>query len=179
MEDALKDLLVKSGFTPVEQEEGTSDFPNLKGGYKARIAGLKRVIGDGDYGAYDFESLNLQVVETIKGDKGDNRYLGKKYKFINEYSEDTSLDVRKRLLNDLWSAGVKVTLSDDCKGLPTEEEKMEAAINEIRDQIVDQLVDVSAWEMKDKKDDSIKYQIIKLVKEIKRPSEETEATPAF
>lgn len=83
-----------------EEVKDEGDFKALKGNYIARVAKLTHNIGASvkDNSPYDFYSLNMQITETIDGDKGNNRYLNKRYQNNNE-----SL---KKLMNDLFTAGI-------------------------------------------------------------------------
>jgi len=86
-------------YTPEEiKDEG--DFKPLKGSYLTRVTKLSHNIGVStkDNTPYDFYALNLQITETIDGDKGNNRYLNKRYQNTNEGI--------KKLMNDLFTAGI-------------------------------------------------------------------------
>lgn len=81
------------------KDEG--DFKPLKGSYICRISKLTHNIGVStrDNSPYDFYALNMQVTETVEGDKGENRYLNKRYQNTNEKL--------KSLMNDLFTAGIE------------------------------------------------------------------------
>ena len=83
-----------------EEVKDDSEFKPLKGSYICRVAKLTHNIGvsQRDNSPYDFYSLNMQVTETIDGDKGNNRYLNKRYQNTNEGI--------KKLMNDLFTAGI-------------------------------------------------------------------------
>jgi len=87
-------------YKPVEVKDD-NDFKPLKGSYIVRVAKLTHNIGTSQKNGepYDFYSLNMQVTETIDGDKGDNRYLNKRYQNNNE--------ALKKLMNDLFTAGIE------------------------------------------------------------------------
>jgi len=83
-----------------EETKDDSDFKPLKGKYIAIVKRLTHNIGVStkDNSPFDFYFLNMQVVETIDGDKGKNRYLSKRYQNTN--------DGIKALMNDLFTAGI-------------------------------------------------------------------------
>ena len=83
-----------------EEVKDEGDFKPLKGSYIVRVAKLTHNIGVStkDNTPYDFYSLNMQITETIDGDKGNNRYLNKRYQNTNEKL--------KALMNDLFTAGI-------------------------------------------------------------------------
>ncbi len=83
-----------------EEVKDEGDFKPIKGSYIARVAKLTHNIGVStkDNTPYDFYSLNMQITETIDGDKGNNRYLNKRYQNTNEKL--------KALMNDLFTAGI-------------------------------------------------------------------------
>ena len=84
-----------------EEVKDDNEFKPLKGSYVCRVAKLTHNIGTSqkDGNPYDFYSLNMQVVETIDGDKGENRYLNKRYQNNN--------DSLKKMMNDLFTAGIE------------------------------------------------------------------------
>jgi len=86
-------------YKPIEVKDD-NDFKPLKGSYIVRVARLSHNVGTSqkDGNPYDFYSLNMQITETIDGDKGDNRYLNKQYQNTNE--------ALKKLMNDLFTAGI-------------------------------------------------------------------------
>ena len=83
-----------------EEIKDEGDFKPIKGSYITRVSRLTHNIGVStrDSSPYDFYSLNVQVTETVDGDKGDNRYLTKRY-------QNTPEGVKK-LMNDLFTAGI-------------------------------------------------------------------------
>jgi hypothetical protein len=105
MEDILKSL-VDAGFTP-EVVEDTSDFSPITGKYVCRIDSAGRVSGKSERtgNEYDFYSVSIQVAEIIDGDKATNRFLK-----LN-YNKDA--DGIKKLLNDLFTADIKLGVSSD------------------------------------------------------------------
>ena len=139
------------------EDTGNIDFEKpIKGAYRARLVSLKRYSGESDKcenGVYDMWSLNMQVEETLEGDKGNNRYLSKTYSnVIGKYQEDAEEGCNK-LANDLFTAGVL----QQCE--ITKKVKMEV-IEEIAPQIIDKLVNVRAYGRKNK-------QVCRIVKEFK------------
>ena len=78
-----------------------NEFKPLKGSYNAIVKQLTHKTGTSQTtgNAFDFYSLNMQIVETISGDKGENRYIQKRYNNEN--------DKLKALMNDLFTAGVE------------------------------------------------------------------------
>jgi hypothetical protein len=80
-----------------KDEEG---FAPIKGKYVCRIAKINHNIGVStrDNSPYDFYNMDLQVTETIDGDKGDRRYFRKRY--------NNDIDGIKKLMNDLFTAGI-------------------------------------------------------------------------
>lgn len=83
-----------------EEVKDEGDFKPLKGSYICRVSKLTHNMGTStkDGNPYDFYSLNMQITETIDGDKGNNRYLNKRYQNTNEKL--------KALMNDLFTAGI-------------------------------------------------------------------------
>lgn len=83
-----------------EEVKDEGDFKPLKGSYICRVSKLTHNVGNSqkDGNPYDFYSLNMQITETIDGDKGNNRYLNKRYQNTNEKL--------KALMNDLFTAGI-------------------------------------------------------------------------
>ena len=77
------------------------DFKPIKGRYMTRLAKLVHNIGISTttQEPYDFYSLDLQVTETIEVDKGDKRYLRKRY--------PNTPEGLKKLMNDLFTAGIE------------------------------------------------------------------------
>jgi hypothetical protein len=84
-----------------EEVKDDNEFKVLKGSYLTRVSKLVHNIGVStkDGSPYDFYSLNLQVVETIDGDKGENRYFNKRY--------NNNPEKLKALMNDLFTAGIE------------------------------------------------------------------------
>jgi len=160
--DTLKD------YEPVELEDSV-DFRPLKGAYVCRVESIQRKKGTSAKGnEYDFWSFRAQVIETIEGDKGDNRFLDKTYGMIMT-SWTTPEDEMKRLLNDLFTNGLEYDLSS--------EEAFEVSL----ESLIDKIVNVRAWVRTSKKDGN-KYQSFKFVKVIKgressKGSEETVKAP--
>ena len=156
MTDLLKSLL-EAGFVP-EVNEDSSGFEMLNGSYVARIEEAGRKAGKSAKSGndYDFRTIKLQVVETVKGDKGDNRYLDVTYNL-----DDKGM---KRLLGDLFTAGIEVTAK-------TDEE-----LDEFLTTLKDKTMNIRCWVWTPEKDKDGKpvaeelrksYQQIKVVKELK------------
>ncbi len=142
-------------YTPEEvRDEG--DFKPLKGSY---ITVVKRLTHNTGVSTttnepYDFYSLNIQVIETIDGDKGNNRYLSKRYQSTNEGI--------KKLMNDLFTAGIEFN-----KG---SREDFDLSLGNA----IDKEVRVRAWGWKPDKtragepiaeEDRVALQTVKIVKE--------------
>ena len=83
-----------------EEVKDEGDFKPLKGSYIVRVAKLTHNIGVStkDGNPYDFYALNMQITQTVDGDKGENRYLNKRYQNTPEKI--------KALMNDLYTAGI-------------------------------------------------------------------------
>lgn len=95
--DFFKDL---ESYQP-ELQKDEPDFRPIKGRYVCRIAKLQHNTGVSTTTnePYDFYSMDLQIVETIEGDKGDKRYLKKRY--------GNTPEGLKKLWNDLFTAGIE------------------------------------------------------------------------
>ena len=117
------------GFKPEKNVE-VGGFAPIAGLYVARIDKLSRKTGVGEKSGkdYDFYSLNLQVVKTVKGDKGEKRFLSNAY---NANDEGVN-----KLANDMFTAGLEVSTEDEAKF----EASFEGAI--------DKLITVKAWKGK-------------------------------
>ena len=105
MDDILKGLM-DAGFKPVENDDmGT--FEPITGKYVCTIkeAGRKEGTSKKTSQPYAFRAMKLVVAEVIEGDKAINRHLDLSY---NLDAEGT-----KRLLNDLFTAGIQVTAKND------------------------------------------------------------------
>jgi len=170
-EEQIKKVMDLFGadFVPEKIEDEEKDFDKpLKGGYKARIVSLKRYSGESakcEGGFYDMYSLNLQIVETLEGDEGDNRYISKTYSnTVGKYQEDAN-EGRKKLMNDLFTGNVQY---DVIREVDT---TADGVIEQIIPQIIDQVVQVRCYPNKDKK-----KTIVKFVKELKLKTKETEET---
>jgi hypothetical protein len=83
-----------------EEIKDEGDFKPLKGSYITRVTKLTHNIGVSTTTnePYDFYALNMQITDTVDGDKGNNRYLNKRYQNTNEKL--------KALMNDLFTAGI-------------------------------------------------------------------------
>lgn len=144
-------------YKPVEVADDNA-FKPLKGSYIVRIAKLTHNIGTSqkDGNPYDFYSLNMQVTETIEGDKGENRYLNKRYQNTNEKL--------KALMNDLFTAGISFETGD------------REAFDSSLANAIDKQMRVRAWTWSpDKKmngepipeDERVALQMMKIVKDFK------------
>ncbi len=107
MEDVLEPLNPADDFFgelmqyQPEEVKDDGDFKPLKGSYIARVAKLQHNIGVStrDNSPYDFYSINMQITDTIDGQKGNNRYLNKRYQ--------NTVEGVKKLMNDLFTAGIE------------------------------------------------------------------------
>lgn len=142
-------------YKPVEVKDD-NEFKPLKGSYIVRVAKLTHNIGTSQKNGepYDFYSLNMQVTETIDGDKGDNRYLNKRYQNTNEKL--------KALMNDLFTAGITFETGD------------REAFDSSLANAIDKQMRVRAWTWSPDKtmsgepiaeDDRIALQMLKIVKD--------------
>jgi len=106
MEDIMKSLR-EEGFAPEETTE--NEFEPITGKYVCRIDSVSHLQGKAKSTGsdYDFRAMNLQVVEVIEGDKATNRFIK------ISYSSDTK--GIKKLLNDLFTAGINVTAGSDAE----------------------------------------------------------------
>jgi hypothetical protein len=88
------------GWEPETIEDG-GDFKNLSGAYLCRVEMIQRRQGTSQRTGepYDFYSIKLQVVETLEGDKGDNRYVD-----INFTNDAKGL---KRFADSLFTGGLE------------------------------------------------------------------------
>ena len=114
----------------LEKNVEVGGFQPIAGLYVARIDKLSRKTGVGEKSGkdYDFYSLNLQVVKTVKGDKGEKRFIS------NAYNADA--EGINKLANDMFTAGLDVSNEDEAKF----EASFEGAI--------DKLITVKAWKGK-------------------------------
>lgn len=150
MSDMNELLQGLQGFTPQAVED--VDFEPIKGAYEARVDGITRKTGEKDGRAYDFYSFNIQITNTIEGDKADNRFLNKTYNMIlSEYTNPQ--DEFKRLITDLFTCGISYDTSSP--------EALEASFAAAKDNTVK----VRTWVRTGK--DGNKYQSMKFVKELK------------
>ena len=111
----------------VEKNVEVGGFAPISGTYVARIDNLSRKKGVGATSGkdYDFYSLNMQVVKTVKGDKGEKRFLSQSYN-----PDDAGI---KKLANDMFTAGIDVDTSS--------EKLFEASF----EKCIDKLITVRAW----------------------------------
>lgn len=126
--DVLK-MLQDAGFKPEVVEDVS--FEPLHGKYVCRIddAGRNKGKSDRTGNEYDFRSMSMQVVETISGDKGENRFLKRNYNVDEEGM--------KKLLNDFHTAGIEVTAKND--------EELDAFLMTLKDKTIN----ASAWVTKE------------------------------
>lgn len=117
------------GFKPETNVE-VGGFAPIVGSYVARIDKLTRKQGTSEKSGkdYDFYSINVQVVKTLKGDKGEKRFLS------NIYNPDD--EGVKKLANDLFTAGIDIDTSSE----ESFESSFEAAM--------DKLITIKAWKGK-------------------------------
>jgi len=150
-----------------------SGFPDLKGNYVAKVVSCVHDIGAYQSGdAYDRYTLRVQITETITGDKGNNRFLNKRYQ--------NNAEGIKALSNDLLTAGVKVDL--------TSPQAFDISLN----QATDKIMFISAWkgkafikqgeefiEKKDAEGNSVTKQLFKVMKEFKGKKQATSENAPF
>lgn len=145
------------GYQP-ETIKDEVDFKPIKGKYVCRIARFEHNIGISTVTnePYDFYALNMQVVETVNGDRGERRYLTKRYQ--------NNPEGFKKLLNDMFTAGLSYDIST--------REAFDLGLSGM----IDKNLNVSAYPFTpDKKrdgtplapEDRETYQIVKIVKEFK------------
>ena len=125
MEDILKGL-IDAGFTPVEVED-KSDFQPITGKYICRIDSAGRQTGKSERTGndYDFRTISLQVAEIVDGDKATNRFLKLNY--------NPDVDGVKKLLNDLFTAGINLGVSSDKE------------LDEALPMLTDKTMNIRAW----------------------------------
>lgn len=152
MDDIFKQLQ-ESGFEP-EIQEDDSDFKPVKGKYVCRIDSAGRMTGTSkkDGKPYDFRTIKIQVAEIIDGDKATNRFLQLNY--------TADIDGMKRLLNDLFTAGIDVKVESEIE------------LDELLLTLKDKTMNVRAWVWKDRKNRDTgepmpNLQMVKVVKEFK------------
>lgn len=136
------------------EDTGSIDFDKpIKGAYRCRIVELNRVVGEKNDNEYDFYSLSTQVEEELEGDRASNRYLRKTYSNTVSKWQDDAAEGKRRLMNDLFTAGL-------LEGLSIVSTDPDDAVAEIAPQIVDKMVNMRAYGNKGK-------QSCKIVKEFK------------
>jgi len=158
-EDILKDLR-DAGFEPQVIED--TSFEPIKGKYVARIddAGRVQGVSKTNNEPYDFRTISFQVVETVDGQKGDNRFLKRTYR--------ADADGMKKLLTDLHTAGI------ECKC------GSEAELDEMLPGLKDKTVNLSAyvskeWTTPDGKTIPAGKQVVRVVNSFKGKSKPSEA----
>ena len=114
----------------LEKNVEVGGFLPIAGTYVARIDKLCRKTGTSEKTnkPYDFYSINVQVVKTIKGDKGEKRFLSNIY---NPEPEGI-----KKLADDMFTAGIDVNTTD------------EASFEGSFENAVDKLITIKAWKGK-------------------------------
>lgn len=107
MDDILKGLM-EAGFSPIENED-SSGFEPITGKFICRIdhAGRKEGTSKKNGQPYAFRVIKLQVASIIDGDKATNRFLDMTY--------NIDVEGTKRLLNDLFTAGINVKAGSDAE----------------------------------------------------------------
>ena len=82
------------------QDDYESEIPALRGDYKGEVKDFRFI--DTDTGG--FFSLNVQITETVKGTKGDNRYVSRTFN-LGETEYATEEENKERLLKALKTMG--------------------------------------------------------------------------
>ena len=166
------DLFGGKPFEATEDSEGLDFDKPIRGKYKCRIAKLERYSGQSDKcidevnadGKYDMWSLSLQVEEDVEGDKSGSRYLSKTYSNVaNRFQDDPDEGARK-LMQDLFTANVNYDVTKEV------DSTCHTIIEQLAPQIIDQLVNVSAYPSKKGK------QVVRVVNEFKLKKQPATAT---
>ena len=155
--EKVKDLFGGEYTPEIIEDSAIIDFEKpIKGKYRCAIKELKRMAGTSKAGnEYDFYVLKSQTVEDIEGEKSHNRYLDKTYSnTVSEWQQDAE-EGKRKLMNDLFTAGVKFDVTRD------ENSTSSSILEAIAPQIVDQVINVSAYPTKGKK------QAVRIVSEFK------------
>lgn len=93
------------------QEDFENEIVALRGDYKGEIKDFKLI--ETETGG--FYSLNIQIKETVKGVKGDNRYVSRTFNLgKTDYSSEE--ESKEKLLKALKTIGA--TNPDEAKGMP-------------------------------------------------------------
>lgn len=135
------------------EEPQQVDFKKpIKGEYVARISDVVRRSGVGKESgnAYDFLSLKLQIVEDVKGEPSNNRYIDINCGLLdNKYS--TALDNIGKFVHGLYINNVLDNITINTDEIAPEEVVNKTAndIIEQADKLVDKLVRVYASPSKD------------------------------
>lgn len=139
------------------------EFEPVKGAYVCNFD-ITRQKGTSLSGnEYDFYSMNLRVVETKEGNRADGRFLNRTYSMINSEFR-TAEESKKRLLTDLFTAGIEYDLSSD--------EMFEVSLQKAKDK----LINVRAFVGKNKEGEP--QQRTRIVKDFKlREKKKTETVP--
>ncbi|MCP3683345.1 MAG: hypothetical protein GY861_11710 [bacterium] len=143
--DKVKDLF-GGDYAPIINEDSEPiDFNKpIKGKYRCAIQELKRMEGIGKNSGepYDFYVLKMKVVEDAEGEPSFNRYMDKTYSnTVSKYQADAT-EGRKKLMNDLFTAGIEFDVTRETDSTP------DTILAEIAPQLVDKLVNVSAYPTK-------------------------------
>lgn len=129
-----------AGFEP---EVIKDEFSNLNGDYVANVQKVTRQEGTKkDGSSYDFLSINAQIEETVRGEKGDNRFVnGLTYPLTQDWGIPA-------FCNALFTAGIET----DRRNIDTLLDSAQA--------LVGKKINVRCWE-------SGEYQRAKIVPEFK------------
>ncbi len=152
------------------EEVKDSDFKPIKGKYVARIARLIHMVGNSSTTGepFDFYSINCQILETIEGDMGNGRYLGKRYQNTPEGL--------KKLMNDLFTAGIGYAQTD--------REAFDMSLSSA----VDRQINLRAWSWSPEKnrdgslipeEERVAKQQVAVIKEFKKDKKTTNETVPF
>jgi len=97
----FKEMFGDVDFSKVDVQEDFSDeIPALRGDYKGEVKSFKFI----ESSTGGFYSLKVQVNETVKGIKGDNRYIDRTFN-IAESEWATAEESKERLLGALKTIG--------------------------------------------------------------------------
>jgi len=143
------------------------DFKPLNGRYVCRITdiGKREGISTKTNEPYSFYYIKLQVIETIDGDKGTNRYLDKNYGDKLDDKREVVKTALKLMADDLFTAGLPfATTSED------------DFFNSLQ-ALHDKTVNLRAWEWNREKQGKINLQMVKIVKEFKVKKEKETKVP--
>jgi len=78
MSNDMNAVLAEFQGTVVEANQDVEmEIQALEGKYVAEITKFENYTGEGKNGPYDFFGVNLKIVETVTGNKGDGRFVSK------------------------------------------------------------------------------------------------------